>query len=264
MSTGTGYSRSPLLLKGALVELTAPLLVPIPNVIVFQYNPESVSRTLTPYAPPARGSKARISTGIVSDVVNDEASDGRQQVVIEGSVRVQPFDPQEQISLTLILDASDALERPELHPIATVAGVADRIAAIERLLYPVGSAGGLLSVDINASLGGLGGQLADVLAEIDRRETPITLFVWGPGRIVPVRVVSFSITEQYFNPLLYPVRAEVALAMQVLTPADFAGDDSLPAEIAKGAFVFTRTQQDLLALANVANTVESIVGMLPL
>ena len=37
-----GYSRSPKLLKGALVQFSAPMLVPIPNVIVFQYNPEQL------------------------------------------------------------------------------------------------------------------------------------------------------------------------------------------------------------------------------
>jgi len=47
-----GYSRSPKLIKGALVQFSAPMLVPIPNVIVFQYNPESLSRTLEPYQIP--------------------------------------------------------------------------------------------------------------------------------------------------------------------------------------------------------------------
>jgi len=44
-----GYSRSPKLLKGALVQFSAPFLVPVPNVIIFQYNPETLSRTLTPW-----------------------------------------------------------------------------------------------------------------------------------------------------------------------------------------------------------------------
>jgi hypothetical protein len=39
----TGYSRSPKLLKGALIKLDSGFLGPIPNVIVFQYNPEKHS-----------------------------------------------------------------------------------------------------------------------------------------------------------------------------------------------------------------------------
>src|SRR6266446_2345183 len=46
-----GYSRSPKLLKGALIQFSAPMLIPIPNIIVFQYNPETRTRTLTPWTP---------------------------------------------------------------------------------------------------------------------------------------------------------------------------------------------------------------------
>ena len=49
----TGYSRNPKLLKGALIsQFSAPMLVPIPNIIVFQFNPESMTRTVAAWAPP--------------------------------------------------------------------------------------------------------------------------------------------------------------------------------------------------------------------
>ena len=38
-----GYTRSPKLLKGALVKLSEEFLGPIPNIIVFQYNPKKIS-----------------------------------------------------------------------------------------------------------------------------------------------------------------------------------------------------------------------------
>ena len=44
-----GYTQSPKLLKGAIIQFSAPLLVPIPNVIVFQYNPETMTRTISPW-----------------------------------------------------------------------------------------------------------------------------------------------------------------------------------------------------------------------
>jgi hypothetical protein len=248
---GTGYSRSPLLLKGALVELSAPLLIPIPNIIVFQYNPETVTRQLTPWEMP--------------DISEGASGDEAGQTTLLRNGRVQPYDPRETLSLTLVLDATDALEKPESHPVATVVGIAERLAALEKLLYPIGGGAGLLNIDIDISIGSASGSLtAEEQAQVEQRMTPVTLFVWGPGRIVPVRITSFSVTEKHFNPLLYPVHAEVQLGMQVLTEADFDGDDSTPADIARFAYKFTRTQQDLLALANLANTVESVIGMLPL
>ena len=45
---------------------------------------------------------------------------------------------------------------------------------------------------------------------------PIVLFFWGPGRIVPVRVTSFSVEEQQYSPLLYPIRAKVNIGLKVL------------------------------------------------
>ncbi|MBL7103299.1 MAG: hypothetical protein ISS18_03130 [Bacteroidales bacterium] len=43
----TGYSRSPKLLKGAFVKLSEVFLGPVPNIIVFQYNPETINCDLT-------------------------------------------------------------------------------------------------------------------------------------------------------------------------------------------------------------------------
>ena len=60
----SGYSRSPKLLKGALIQFSAPLLIPIPNIIIFQYNPETMSRTLTPWAPPAKDEHGNIDPKI--------------------------------------------------------------------------------------------------------------------------------------------------------------------------------------------------------
>ena len=52
---------------------------------------------------------------------------------------------------------------------------------------------------------------------------PVTLFVWGPGRIVPVRVTDLTITEQLYNPSLNPIHAEAQLSLRVLTPAELDG-----------------------------------------
>ena len=38
---------------GALVEFSSRFIGPVPNIIVFQYNPEKLTRSLTPWQPPA-------------------------------------------------------------------------------------------------------------------------------------------------------------------------------------------------------------------
>ncbi len=256
MST-TGYSRSPRLLKGALIYFGAPMLIPLPNIIVFQYNPESMTRTLKPFQANDNGA--------------GEGSGQRGQGARSLS---QPCDPQESFSLALELDASDALERPESHPVAMVSGIADRLAAIEMLMYPPEENGGLLSgiasLSVSASGGGfsLGGGASSAMDTKPRR-VPIVLFFWGPGRIVPVRVTSLSIEEQQYAPTLYPLRAKATIGLDVLSLEDLKtleGDPSSAAvlEIAKGCYTFTRTQKKLLATANLANSVESIAGMLPI
>jgi hypothetical protein len=69
----------------------------------------------------------------------------------------------------------------------------------------------LLNDDAMASAGTL---------EIIPLEQPLTLFVWSASRVVPVRIMEFSITEEAFDPNLNPIRAKVSLGMRVLTVDD--------------------------------------------
>ncbi|HVL26278.1 MAG TPA: hypothetical protein VM450_19460 [Thermomicrobiales bacterium] len=246
-----GYSRSPKLLKGALVQFSAPFLVPVPNVIIFQYNPETLSRTLTPWT-----------------AAESDAAAAKDQPKQEASL-TQPYDPGETFTLTLELDATDALEEPESHPVAVISGVADRIAALEMLLYPEkeSALGALLNVSIDVSIGagGISASAGAKKAEpVPRSKVPVVLFVWGPGRIVPVRLSSFQVEEQAFSPILYPIRAKVSVGLTVLSAAAFPKKGRTASEeIAVFAATYTRTQKEVLAMANLANSVESILGMLP-
>ena len=253
-----GYTRSPKLLKGALIQFSAPMLIPIPNLIIFQYNPETMTRQLVPWKPREK-------------VVYEDAEEAKKATAEFMNELAQPFDPQETFSLTLELDATDALEEPASHPIAFVAGVADRISAMEMLCYPPGPSalGGLLNVSVNVSVGGASvGGVAATADVVPKLKVPVVLFFWGPGRIVPVRITSFSVEEQQYSPLLYPIRAKVSLGMTVLNEnqlVNVAGDpgESAIIEFAKICYKFTQAQKEALALANLANSVESIIGMLP-
>ncbi len=46
------------------------------------------------------------------------------------------------------------------------------------------------------------------------------IFVWSKGRVVPVRVTDFSVTEEAFDPALNPIRAKVSLSLRVLSTDD--------------------------------------------
>jgi len=247
----SGYSRSPKLLKGALVEFSERFIGPIPNIIIFQYNPETLSRSLQVWQPAAE---------------EEEEGESAAESTTQTASTAQPSDPPETFSLNLVLDATDEMETGD--PVAIVTGVADRIAAMEMLLYPqegsllgdlMGSISGSLSAG-GASIGGSGGGSVDT---VPRGSVPILLFAWGPGRIVPVRVTSFSVEEQAFNTLLYPIRAKASIGLKIMTPDDLSGHpDGMAKDIAISTFKFTRTQKQVLAAANMANSVESILGML--
>jgi hypothetical protein len=92
---------------------------------------------------------------------------------------------------------------------------------------------------------------------------PVTLLVFGIGRMVPVRITSYSIEEQLYLPSLYPVQAKVSLALQVLTADTFKCLSGPTVDIAIAAYNFFRTQQDALALLQTARSVDAIRGLLP-
>jgi hypothetical protein len=245
-----GYSRRPLRFPGALIQFSAAMIVPIPNIIIFQYNPESISRSLSPYDP--KGTE-----GLSAEELKTKSLEDRQKAAM-----AQPFDPTETFTLNLLIDATDHLETPDQfpHQITVVTGVADRLAALEMLLYPAGDSllGGLLGT-ASISLSGFGTDATKTPEP--RKAVATTLFVWGPGRIVPVRLTSFNVEEVQYNQLLYPHRAKVAVGMRVVTSDEIRliRPQKLEHKIAAIAYDFTRGQKEVLALANIANTIESIV-----
>jgi hypothetical protein len=237
-----GYGRAPRLSKGAFIQLSEGIAGPVPNVIVFQYNPELLTRKLTPWQPPAQ----------------DAAAEAGGQT----DPQIQPYDPEETVDLTLEFDCTDQLAEPDSHPGAVQFGVADRLAAMERLLYPAADGDGLLGDVISSLTGG-------AAPAVQRTTVPVVLFAWGPGLIVPVRIATYGVEEQAFSTRLYPIRAKISVSMQVLTdnafPAGGTGaQTSLAAEIARAAYRYTSGQRKVLSAMNAENTFEAILGLLPL
>jgi hypothetical protein len=224
-----GFPRSPKILKGAFVQIVEDIIGFVPRIVPFQFNPATMTRRMKVWDP----------------MKVEEHNRGQL------APTAQPFDPEETISLQIEFDAADQLQDSD--PIASVFGVADRIAAMEKLLLPTEGVIGDLLNDIASLVPGIEKPAA-------RKTVPVTLFVWGPGRILPVRITEYSIEEQLFHPSLYPLQARVNLQMQVLTPDSFKCQKGIGVELAVFAYKFFRLQQDVLALANLARVGEAAVS----
>lgn len=238
-------------IKGALVEFMPTFLVPLPNAIIFQYNPETMTHTWSQ-------AQASIREG--------SEGEGSNPLAVSGV-------PGESFSFTIAVDAKDTIAdgSPVAEGIATASGVYSRLAALEMLLYPTGAfAGGELEGSVSASVSGGSGSVSvrGTASSTDERtipesQVPTVLFVWGPGRILPVRVTQLTITEKLYDEFLNPTHAEAQLGLQVLTPEELQYVTGPLRDIARGAYTYSQGLRQTLAAANLANAAESIIGMLP-
>jgi hypothetical protein len=176
----TTFPGSPRLVKGAIIGIDP--FNPLASVIVFQYNPETLTRK------------------VQAQVAGEQSSGRTEALRLAGA-------PVETITLSVEIDATDQLERPD--PAAVAMGIHPQLAALEMLLYPKTAL-----VIANALLAALG------TIELIPAEAPLTLFVWGPKRILPVRLTDFSITEESYDVNLNPILAKVALSLRVLSYSD--------------------------------------------
>jgi hypothetical protein len=175
---------SPRLLKGAIVAIDPATSQQ--TTIAFQYNPETLSRTLTPRqaAEPAQA--------------------GQRAIALRYSGA-----PQETFSSVEVhLDASDALESGDAT--ARNLGVYPQLFALEVLVYPPSQ-----QVVENEKL--LKQGKMEVASGYD---APLTLLVWGPQRVLPVQLTSMTVTETIFDAQLNPIQATVKLEMHALTYSD--------------------------------------------
>jgi hypothetical protein len=182
----SAFPRSPRLVKGAIIASEPDS--PRSTVIEFQYNPETMTR--------------RLEARAVGD--NDVAE------------RSEPLrllgPPRESMSVSIEVDCADQLEVGD--PLAIDAGVSPALAALEVLLYPKSS-----TVARNATLAEAGN------IEIIPPRAPLTVLVWGPQRVVPVRLTGFTITEQAYDAELNPTLAKIDLELIVLSYLDLKRSD---------------------------------------
>jgi hypothetical protein len=165
----------PRLIKGALVSGI--------QVIPFQYNPETLSRTVVATAPAGGG------MGSTSEALR-----------LNGP-------PKETITVEIHLDATDQLADGDAT--AAAVGVSPMLAALELLLYPPSALA--IANEVLALVG---------IIEVVPMVAPLCLFVWGPQRVLPVRINQLAITEELFDQNLNPIQAKVSLSLQVLNYQD--------------------------------------------
>lgn len=177
----SSFPRSPRLMKGAIVGID--VFNPLASIIVFQYNPESMTRSL-------QAQTSGESTGTRSEPMR-----------LKGA-------PVETISMGVEIDATDQLETDSA--ITKELGIYPQLSSLEMLLYPKSAL--VIANTILAAAGTI---------EIVGPEAPFTLLVWGIKRVLPVRLTGFSVTEEAYDPALNPIRAKVDLSLRVLSYDDF-------------------------------------------
>ena len=187
----TTFPDSPRILKAGLVLLDA-LTSQVVRIIVLQYNPDQLTRTLQPQA--------------TSEGSGGNAGERSEVLRLKGP-------PVETLKLDVEIDATDQLEVAKPGAVVLQSGLHPQLAALETMVYPP-----LSRILQNHSLAQAG------MLEIIPVESPLTLFVWSASRIVPVRVTDLSVTEEAFDTNLNPIRAKVSLGMRVLSVHDLGFD----------------------------------------
>jgi hypothetical protein len=177
----TNFPGSPKVLKGAVVGIDP--LNPVASIVVFQYNPETLQRSLEPqYA--------------------EQGGDRSEVLRLKGP-------PVETIDAEIAIDAIDQLERGE--GLGPSQGIHPQLASLEMLIYPKSA----LTI-ANTVL------LAVGTMEVVPPMAPLTLFIYGAKRVLPVKLTRLSITEEAHDPRLNPIRAKAQLGLRVLSTADLS------------------------------------------
>jgi Contractile injection system tube protein len=167
--------------RGALASVKQSTLT---DVVLFQYNPETIRRTLSPQW-----------------VGRDKNDPGA------GSPDLSFSDAAKQnITFTAHFDALDALQRGDTD--AQQYGIAPQLAVLEKLMNP--AVADVSTAESDAS----GGKMVIVAIK-----APGTILVWG-SRVLPVRITSVVVEEEQFDAALNPVRANAAITVDVQTYGD--------------------------------------------
>jgi len=176
--------------RGILLEYALSLP---PLALVFEFNPQALSRTRT---ITLRNGTAPGTRGGYDFTLPTETPRVAQGVTAEP----------EKLDLTILLDATDRMNDGD--PLAATLGVEPEMATLRSMVEP--KTQGPAGLQVLASLGA-GGRRA-----FQRAEHPsVLLFIWGT-HVLPVFLTSVRFEEKSHLPSLIPYRAEATLSLQVI------------------------------------------------
>ncbi|MER8069268.1 hypothetical protein ABTZ59_13370 [Streptomyces sp. NPDC094034] len=158
------------------------------RIIVLQFNPDTLERSVAPQAAGGSGDSGGGGSG--------SGGDRNEALRLKGPA-------QETWKFTAEIDATDQFE------VAAPDGIHPQLAVLEMLVQPT-------TEKLRAA-----SQLAkNGTIEISPIEMPLTLFTWGSKRVMPVRLTELSINESAFDVNLNPIRASLSIGLKVLTVSD--------------------------------------------
>ncbi|MGM9332829.1 hypothetical protein [Streptomyces murinus] len=174
------------------------------RVIVLQFNPDTLERSIAPQSAGDSGDGGGGGTG---------SGDRNEALRLKGPA-------QETWKFTAEIDSTDQLE------IAAPDGIHPQLAVLEMLVQPT-----------TAQLRAASRLTQKGSIEISPIEMPLTLFTWGSKRVMPVRLTELSVNESAFDVNLNPIRAALSIGMKILTvsdlPAGHRGADLYMAHLAQ-------------------------------
>ena len=245
-----GLNSNPRILRGAFVEYG--LSVP-PLTVVFQFNPEQLSRnrSLTFDAPGGRSSPPR-----EAEEGQSLTGGGSAATALGGGGGLRKFHrgrtdlgevrdaqivtiQEESISFEIRLDATDKLNEGDL--IAAQYGIAPQLATLELMVLPKDE--GFIAHQLR--------RLAPGAFSFTKTENPpLILFIWGRKRVLPVNIDSLNITETEFSPDLNPIRATASVGLTVI-------------EGPNPAYTYSKAMQEAMSVLNLANLPEVTDVVIP-
>jgi hypothetical protein len=181
----TSFPVAPKTLMGGFILMDAEGKTVL-RTVVFQYNPDALTRTVTPRAAKVEG------------------GDRLEALRLTGP-------PIETIKLEIELDATDRLEHPDQNAETVKSGIAPELADLETIITP--AIDDIVASSRRAETGTL---------EILPMPSPLVLLVLGANRTIPVRVNDVSVVEEAFDTQLNPIRAKVSLTLRSLSTDDLA------------------------------------------
>jgi len=221
-----GFSNQPKILRGAFVEFGISLP---PLFVVFQFNPEKITRTRTASVKNTETPEARQAAqkkSLVQQISLGSLTDFRPK-----GQRIEVKE--ETLSFDIRLDATDKLDTGD--SITEEFGIAPQLSTLELMMVPKSQS--LIGGAIDALLGGKTNSFAFCN---DALNPPIILFIWGRKKVLPVNITNMTINEQEFSTTLNPIRATVSVNLEVI-------------EGPNAPFLYTKALKEVMSVLNLAN-----------